>query len=111
MTKIIRNIVLGAMLAGSALSQPAERQILKQEKPSYPALLQKMGIGGTVKLTALVAADGSVTKTKIEGGNPMLGEIACVAVKRWKYARAAQATTEPVEMTFEANLASVRLSQ
>jgi TonB family protein len=95
------------MLIGIAIAQSAERPIVKEQLPEYPPLLKKMGIGGTVKLSALVAADGTVKKTKMDGGNPMLGEVACSAVKKWKYAPAAQATSVPVEMVFEAKTASV----
>lgn len=80
--------------------------MLRETKPEYPALLKKMGIGGTVKLSAFVAPDGTVKKTKINGGNPMLAEIACAAVSKWKYAPA-QATIEPVEMTFDSKTASI----
>lgn len=100
-------LVLMLTLLGAAAAQASDRQLLKQQTPEYPALLKKLGIGGTVKLSALVAPDGTVKKTKIDGGNPMLGEIACVAVSKWKFAPAAQASNEPVEMVFEPKSASV----
>ena len=102
-------LALALLLMGAAVAQAADRQLLKQQTPEYPALLKKMGIGGTVKLSALVAADGTVKKTRIQGGNPMLGELACAAVNKWKFAPAAQATNEPVEMVFEAKSASVSI--
>lgn len=107
MRKSVQVIVLMGVLAGSLLAQ--DRAVLMQKTPRYPELLLKMGIGGTVKLNALVAADGTVKNTKIQGGNPMLGEVACGAVNKWKFAPAAQASTEPVEMTFEAKSATVRI--
>ena len=100
-------LVLTIVLSGAAIAQPTDRQVLKQETPEYPALLKKLNIGGTVKLSALVAADGTVKKTKIDGGNPMLGEIACSAVSKWRFSPAAQSSSVPVEMTFDAKTASV----
>ena len=107
MRNIYQIIALAIVLAAAAIAQPSDRQVLKQETPEYPALLKKLKIGGTVKLSALVAADGTVKKTKIDGGNPMLGEIACSAVSKWKFAPAPASTSVPVEMTFDAKTASV----
>lgn len=110
MKKNLQILALTLMLLGAAVAQPsAERELLKQQTPEYPALLKKLGIGGTVKLTAAVAPDGTVKKTKIDGGNPMLGEIACMAVSKWKFAPAAQQTNVPVEMVFEPKSATVSI--
>ena len=107
MTKKFRILALALTLIGAAAAQPADRELVKQQVPEYPALLKKMGIGGTVKLSAVVAPDGTVKKTKIDGGNPMLAEIACMAVSKWKFAPAAQSSNVPVEMVFDAKSASV----
>src|SRR5215471_6836521 len=40
--------------------QEPERKILKKVEAKYPDLLKKKGIGGTVRLKAIVKADGSV---------------------------------------------------
>jgi len=107
MKKTTQILALALTLICAAVAESGERQLLRETKPEYPALLKKMGIGGTVKLSATVAADGTVKKTKINGGNPMLAEIACTAVSKWKYAPAPQATTELVEMIFDSKTASV----
>jgi TonB family protein len=107
MAKRLQILAMALILIGAAAAQPADRQVLKQQIPEYPALLKKMGIGGTVKLSALVAADGTVKMTKINGGNPMLGEIACMAVSKWKFAPASQQTNVPIEMIFDSKSASV----
>ena len=107
MKKTIQILALALTLASAAIAEQGERAVLREATPEYPALLKKMGIGGTVKLSATVAADGTVKKTKINGGNPMLAEIACTAVSKWKFAPASQTTTEPVEMTFDSKTASV----
>jgi TonB family protein len=111
MKKLLRMSALILALACGVLADPADRQLLREQLPEYPALLQKMGIGGTVKLSALVAADGTVKRAKIDGGNPMLGEIACGAVKKWKYAAASAPSNVLVEMVFDAKSATVRVKQ
>jgi TonB family protein len=107
MKRTNRILISAIVLCAFAMAQPSERQVLNQTTPEYPALLKKLGIGGTVKLSASVSADGTVRKAKIDGGNPMLGEVACGAVKKWKFAPATQPSTEPVEILFDSKSASV----
>ena len=108
MTKTIRTFTLAILICGAALAEVGQRQLVREQLPEYPALLKKMGIGGTVRLNALVAADGTVKSTRVEGGNPVLGELASGAVKKWKYAAGAQ-SSEAVEIVFDAKLATVRV--
>jgi len=107
MKKIFKISVLILTLSVALIAESADRAIVTQQTPVYPELLKKLGIGGTVKLSALVAADGTVKKTKIDGGNPMLAEIACLAVSKWKFAAASQPSNQPIEVTFDAKTASV----
>jgi len=107
MKKIFKISVLILTLSVALIAESADRAIVTQQNPVYPELLKKLGIGGTVKLSALVAADGTVKKTKIDGGNPMLAEIACLAVSKWKFAAASQPSNQPIEVTFDAKTASV----
>ena len=107
MNKGLQILALLIALTCAAGAESTERQAVKQTLPEYPAILKKLKIGGTVKLSALISADGTVRKTKIDGGNPVLAEVACNAVKKWKYAPASQETNVPVEMTFDSQSASV----
>ena len=107
MSRLVQIIALMFALGCAAIAEPAERQPIKQTLPEYPPILKKLKIGGTVKLNALVAADGTVKKTKIDGGNPVLAEVASSVVKKWKYAPSSQETNVPVEMTFDSQSASV----
>ena len=107
MNKGLEILALMFALVCVASAEAAERQPIKQSLPEYPAILKKLKIGGTVKLSAVVAADGTVKKTTIGGGNPVLAEVACNAVKKWKYAPSSQETNVPVEMTFDSQSASV----
>jgi TonB family protein len=109
MKKLNRLFALVLMVSAASVAHAEDRQVVRQQIPEYPALLKKLKIGGTVKLNALVAADGTVKKTKISGGNPMLAELASMAVSKWKYAPSAQATNEAVEMTFDAQTALITI--
>ena len=100
MKSTISIFVLAFMLGHTAAAESGARAVLQATKPEYPAVLKQMHIGGKVKLSVVVAADGTVKETNIAGGNPVLAESASAAVKKWKFAPAPQATTEAVEITF-----------
>jgi TonB family protein len=79
----------------------SSRRVMRNANPDYPAVLKSKGIGGTVRLNAMVLANGTVANVQILGGNPILAASAVNALMKWKYARAASASNELV--TFEFN--------
>lgn len=109
MARVIRIFAIIVSLCCVGLAESSERQVLREQLPEYPVMLKKMGIGGTVRISALVAADGTVKGTKIDGGNPMLAELASSAVKKWKYAATSEQSNESIEFNFDAKLATVRV--
>ncbi|HKR30570.1 MAG TPA: TonB family protein [Terriglobales bacterium] len=109
MPRVIHIAAVAVVLCSMALAESSERQVVREQLPEYPVMLKKIGIGGTVRISALVAADGTVKGTKIDGGNPMLAELASSAVKKWKYAAASEQSSESIEFNFDAKLATVRV--
>lgn len=81
-------------------SNESGRKLLRKVEPRYPEIARKMNLGGTVKVVAVVAADGKVTKVEPLGGSPILVEAAQSAVTQWKYAPASGESKEPVELHF-----------
>src|SRR5262249_14144938 len=77
-------------------SEKSGRKVISSVKPEYPAALQHAQIGGLVRLTATVQANGNVAKVEIRGGNPILAESAVAAVMKWKYAPAGSETNEEI---------------
>jgi len=71
--------------------------------PEYPAVLKNGHFEGQVRLEAAVAANGTVSKVEVKGGNPILAQYASQAVMRWKYAPAPAQTLEAVVFNFNAN--------
>ena len=93
----------GFRLAPKALSQQSApdsgRRVIHRVEPQYPMPARRMHLGGTVKLTAVVAADGSVKKVEPLGGSPILVEAAQTALSRWKFAPGGE-SRESVEIQF-----------
>ena len=75
------------------------RRILRQTTPSYPEVAKKIGLGGTVKVIAVVAADGNVKSVEPLGGSPLLIKAAEDAVAKWKFAPGGE-SRETVELHF-----------
>jgi TonB family protein len=82
-------------------STGAERPLITRVDPAYPPDLQNRGIGGTVRLKVVIAANGGVEHVEVLGGNPILGESAAAAVRKWKYASAGSTSTMEISVPFD----------
>jgi TonB family protein len=79
----------------------AERKLVRSVEPKYPEMLQRLGIGGTVRLALTVAPKGNVENVALLGGNPILAESAIVAVKQWIYTVGRTRSTLEVSVPFD----------
>jgi TonB family protein len=94
-------MALGATPSLRAQSEEhANRKIIHSQRPEYPTVLKVLGIGGTVRLSVKVLANGTITDVHILGGNPVLAESAVRAVKTWKYSAAASSSSEAITIEF-----------
>lgn len=96
-------LVMVAAAVPSLLAQKSDkpgRKVISTTKPEYPAALRQAQIGGLVRLSATVEANGTVTKVQIRGGNPVLAESAVAAVMKWKYAPGPTETSEEISLSF-----------
>jgi protein TonB len=66
-------------------SQGAEKRLVRNLPPVYPAEARKEGIEGTVVLKAVVSEGGKVEGVRLVEGNPTLAAAAIGAVKQWHY--------------------------
>jgi TonB family protein len=97
-------ILLGYCVGPAAVTgQESERKVLKKVEAKYPDILRKKNIGGTVRLKALVKADGTVKSVDVVGGNPILADSAKNAVLQWKFAPGSGETSVDVAMNFDPN--------
>jgi TonB family protein len=74
-----------------------QKRLINFPKPSYPALAQRAGLQGFVKLQVRVKKDGSVEVQKLLEGEPALADAAIAAVKQWR-ARPALINGKQVEV-------------
>lgn len=97
-----------ALAAGTPLvwsqqepNNPGDRKLITRVEPQYPSTLERLYIGGVVRLELVVAASGAVQSAKLIGGNPILGQSAIAAVKQWKYAPGRSETKTVVRLEFD----------
>jgi TonB family protein len=83
--------------------QSENRKVVNRIPPEYPKVARLMGLRGTVKVEALVLANGTVKSVEIKGGHPVLAEAAVDAVRKWKWVPAAHESKEPVTVKFDPN--------
>jgi len=74
-----------------------QKRLLNAPKPSYPALAQRAGLQGMVKLQVRVMKDGRVEVQKLLEGDPTLADAAITAVKQWR-AKPMWMNGQPVEV-------------
>ena len=89
----------GAGGRAQAQQAPNGRKLVRRVDPQYPQLARNMNLGGTVKVVAVVAPDGSVKRVEPVGGSPILVQAAENAVTQWKFAPGAE-SRETVELHF-----------
>jgi TonB family protein len=80
----------------------AARKLISRVEPEYPVILLGNHIGGTVRVRVTIASNGKVEDAQLLGGNPILGEAAIAAVKKWVYAPGRSRTQTDVSIPFDA---------
>lgn len=80
--------------------ESSHRKIVVRVNPEYPDTLRMAQIGGLVRLSVTVTANGNVTQVEVRGGNPILAEKAQQAVMKWKFAPGSAQTVEDVRISF-----------
>jgi len=62
-----------------------ESRLISRVEPQYPDLARQARIQGTVRLQAVIATDGTVSKLEVVSGHPLLVQAALDAVRKWRY--------------------------
>jgi outer membrane biosynthesis protein TonB len=104
------SIVLMATLAGVFARAPdlraqqeVHRKVRKEAKPVYPPLARQLHLSGTVRIGAVILANGKVKSTHVIGGNPVLAVAATDAAMHCEFEAADKESTETLEFTFAAS--------
>jgi protein TonB len=74
-----------------------QAKLVRQPRPVYPPLAKQARIQGVVKLSAIIAKDGTIQHLEVISGHPLLIPAALEAVKQWVY-QPTLLNGEPVEV-------------
>ena len=86
------------------VSQGVSRGLLiKKVPPVYPPSALRLGVEGTVELTATISKNGDISQVKVVSGDSQLTKAAADAVKQWKY-KPYLLNGEPVEMQTQVSI-------
>ena len=92
---------LGPLPAEAQTQELLTRKAKAKVAPVYPELARRMSIAGTVKLSVVVAPNGTVKSSKLVGGHPLLVNAAMDAIKKWKFEPGSEESTGIVEFKFQ----------
>jgi protein TonB len=91
---VVRKMVGGDVQAARLIHGP---------KPEYPPLARMARIQGTVRLEAIISADGRIQNLQVLSGHPLLLKAALDAVAQWRY-QPTLLNGEPVEVETEVDV-------
>ena len=73
---------------------------IKTVAPKYPEQFKNQQLGGRVRLSVVIALDGSVKSITPISGNRVLVDAGIEAVKQWKFEPANGTDTEEIQFDF-----------
>lgn len=104
LSTVVISVCLSFFQAGIATAQShtekSARKVIARVTPVYPQLARTSNIAGTVKLEALVLADGTVKSVQVKGGHPVLALAAEDALRSWRWEKTEQDSIELLEFRF-----------
>jgi TonB family protein len=87
-------------LGAQTLSADAKRQAKHLVQPNPSELARKLNLTGTVRVEVTIAPDGTVKRTRIIGGHPVLAADAERAAQKSTFEAGPVETTEVLEFRF-----------
>jgi TonB family protein len=104
-TSVVCVVLVPALLIALAFATVSiaqqGRTLVSKSDPLYPAIARQMHLNGTVKVKAVIAADGQVKEIEVIGGHPLLAEATLEALKRWRYAPSSSESPITLEFHFQ----------
>jgi Gram-negative bacterial TonB protein C-terminal len=78
----------------------AKRQVKHLVTPNVSDLAKRLNLSGTVRIEVLIGTDGTVKRTRVIGGNPVLAMDAEPAAQKSTFMPGPSETTEVIEFKF-----------
>jgi TonB family protein len=93
---------IGCLRADAQSSAPSEakRQAKHLMTPQYPELARKLNLSGSVRIEVTIGQDGTVKRTRVLGGHPLLAAAAQEAAQKSAFEPGPKDTIEIIEFKF-----------
>jgi TonB family protein len=102
MSVVLMWLVLNAIDLAPLIAQssPEKRTVKHLVQPSMPDLAKKLSLTGTVRIEVTISPDGSVKRTRVLGGHPLLAVEAERAAQKSTFESGPHETTEAIDFKF-----------
>ena len=100
-SSMIVTVLSGIFLTATVLQGAELRKPKKMVQPKYPEMALKMRVAGTVKVEAVIDADGNVNNVIVVSGPALLKQTAVDCVKQWQYEPGKSTSLVPIEIDFK----------
>jgi TonB family protein len=99
---LVLAMTIGCLGASAQSSPPSEakRQVKRLLTPQYPELARKLKLSGSVRIEVTIAQDGTVKRTRVLGGHPLLAASAEEAAQKSTFDPGPKETIETIEFKF-----------
>jgi TonB family protein len=77
-----------------------KRPVKRLVQPIVPEFATRLNLAGTVKIEVTIAPDGTVKRTRIVGGHPVLASVAESAAQKSTFQPGPKETVEVIEFKF-----------
>lgn len=95
-TLLLAIVVSGALPVRAQSKRQAKRLVA----PTVPELAKKLNLTGTVRIEVTIAPDGTVKRSRVVGGHPVLAMAAESAAERSTFEPGSTETVEIIEFKF-----------
>jgi TonB family protein len=104
----VKHALAVAALFAAAVGAPQVVRAQSEEKrpvkhlvtPVMPELGRKLNLSGTVRIEVVIAPDGTVKRTRVVGGHPVLAAEAERAAQKSTFEPGSHETTETIDFKF-----------
>jgi TonB family protein len=101
-TALLAVTISGAvqLRAQSTATVEEKRPVKHLVQPTVPDFAKKLNLSGTVRIEATIGPDGTVKRTRVLGGHPVLAAEAERATQKSTFEPGPRETTEVIEFRF-----------
>ena len=100
---LVAMFISALQLSAQTATIVEKRPVKNLVQPNVSQLARKLNLSGSVKIEVTIGKDGTVKRTRVLGGHPLLAQDAEKAASNSTFEPGPQETVEVIEFRFAAN--------